>query len=86
MLDDDAPASDKQTVPEEYWWQQITTTSLLNAQVIGLINDQDDVQNAIHHLEIDGRYSLVNPGHLAGLMYAVLVVPRELYRLGGGRH
>ena len=63
------------------WWHQVPTFALLNAQIIGRIAADDNVQAAAQASGVGGRYPLINSSFVTGLMYSILVVPKELYTL-----
>jgi len=69
------------------WWHQVPTMAMLNAKIIGAISSEACIQSAAAANGVGGNYPLINVSHLTGLMYSILVVPKELYTLAdaGGR-
>jgi hypothetical protein len=67
------------------WWHQVPTFAILNAQIIGRIAADDNVQTAARASGVGGRYPLINSSFVTGLMYSILVVPRELYTLADAK-
>lgn len=67
------------------WLHQVPTMALLNARIIGMIANEPSVQDAARACGVGGVYPLVNVSFLTGLMYSILVVPKELYTLSDGQ-